>query len=77
MENREVGFVVNDEYKAWIEDIKKRIKQKDAKDHHTRDQIHINFCSFTLFDYFFHFLLLLMLLHVLLFQPAEIKYFLL
>ena len=22
MENREVGFVVNDEYKAWIEDIK-------------------------------------------------------
>ena len=37
MENREVGFVVNDEYKAWIEDIKKRIKQKDAKDHHTRD----------------------------------------
>ena len=31
MENREVGFVVNDEYKAWIEDIKKRIKQSQIK----------------------------------------------
>ena len=31
MENREVGFVVNDEYKAWIEDIKNRIKQSQVK----------------------------------------------
>lgn len=31
MENREVGFVVNDEYKAWIEDIKNRIKQSQLK----------------------------------------------
>ena len=31
MENREVGFVVNDEYKAWIEDIKKRIRQSQIK----------------------------------------------
>ena len=31
MENREVGFVVNDEYKALIEDIKKRIKQSQIK----------------------------------------------
>ena len=31
MENREVGFVVNDEYKAWIEDIKNRIKQSQIK----------------------------------------------
>jgi len=31
VENREVGFVVNDEYKAWIEDIKKRIKQESDK----------------------------------------------
>ena len=31
MENREVGFVVNDEYKAWIEDVKNRIKQSQVK----------------------------------------------
>ena len=31
MGNREVGFVVNDEYKAWIEDIKSRIKQSQVK----------------------------------------------
>ncbi|MBQ8625326.1 MAG: DUF1016 domain-containing protein, partial [Agathobacter sp.] len=31
MENREVGFVVNDEYKAWIENIKNRIKQSQIK----------------------------------------------
>lgn len=31
VENREVGFVVNDEYKAWIEDIKNRIKQSQVK----------------------------------------------
>lgn len=31
MENREVGFVVNDEYKAWIKDINKRIKQSQIK----------------------------------------------
>lgn len=31
MENREVGFVVNDEYKAWIEDLKNRIKQSQIK----------------------------------------------
>lgn len=31
VENREVGFVVNDEYKAWIEDIKNRIKQSQIK----------------------------------------------
>lgn len=31
MENREVSFVVNDEYKAWIEDIKNRIKQSQIK----------------------------------------------
>lgn len=31
MENREVGFVVNDEYKAWIEDIKKTDKTEPDK----------------------------------------------
>lgn len=31
MVGREVGFVVTDEYKAWIEDIKKRIKQSQIK----------------------------------------------
>lgn len=31
MENREVGFVVDDEYKAWIEDIKNRIKHSQIK----------------------------------------------
>lgn len=31
MAGREVGFVVTDEYKAWIEDIKRRIKQSQIK----------------------------------------------
>ena len=31
MAGREVGFVVTDEYKAWIEDVKKRIKQSQIK----------------------------------------------
>lgn len=31
MEKREVSFVVNDEYRAWIEDVKSRIKQSRLK----------------------------------------------
>lgn len=31
MANREVGFAVNDEYKAWIEDIKDKIKHSQIK----------------------------------------------
>ncbi len=31
MKSREAGFVVNDEYKVWIEDIKNRIRQSQIK----------------------------------------------
>ncbi|XBX05939.1 hypothetical protein QMP26_37085 [Enterocloster clostridioformis] len=31
MADREVGFVVNDEYKAWIETIKNKIKHSQIK----------------------------------------------
>ena len=31
MANREVGFVVDDEYKAWIANIKDRIKHSQIK----------------------------------------------
>ena len=31
MAKSEVGFVVTDEYKAWIDDIKRRIKQNQIK----------------------------------------------
>lgn len=31
MANREVGFVVNDEYKAWITDIKNKIRHRQIK----------------------------------------------
>ena len=32
MAGREVGFIVDDDYKAWIENIKNRIKQSQKKD---------------------------------------------
>lgn len=31
MANREVGFVVTDEYRDWIENVKQKIKQSQIK----------------------------------------------